>query len=314
MMSRQTPRASGCTSTLRSPASVVLVVSALAAAGCVSKPTLEMFQAASPYQRGDRARGSQSGTVERAGQERGGVAATAWRSGRPGQSRDSGARARDRDVAPALSRRWGGGVEEAGGGCRGPCVEANARQSGRTDDEARAGRAALGKKGVRGRIDAVEEVARLVSAGTARRYPLQVVCAAWRVPRSTVYARRHRVGPSRGKRGPRTAVSDAEVLTEIRAVLAASPFHTEGHRKVRARLRPRGLRVGKTRVLRLMRGARLLAPQRRRHVHGDRTHSGRIITAPGRRGGPRNSDRLLRWDPDQGEGVWHATEETELSG
>ena len=48
-MSRQTPRASGCTSTLRSPASVVLVVSALAAAGCVSKPTLEMFQAASPY-------------------------------------------------------------------------------------------------------------------------------------------------------------------------------------------------------------------------------------------------------------------------
>ena len=42
-------RASGCTSTLRSPASVVLVVSALAATGCVSKPTLEMFQAASPY-------------------------------------------------------------------------------------------------------------------------------------------------------------------------------------------------------------------------------------------------------------------------
>ena len=33
----------------------------------------------------------------------------------------------------------------------------------------------------------------------------------------------------------------------------------------------------------------------------------------GRRGGPRNSGRLLRWDPDQGEGVWHATEETELS-
>ena len=50
MMSRQTPRASGCTSTLRSPASVgLVVVSALAAAGGVSKPTLEMFEAASPY-------------------------------------------------------------------------------------------------------------------------------------------------------------------------------------------------------------------------------------------------------------------------
>ena len=34
----------------------------------------------------------------------------------------------------------------------------------------------------------------------------------------------------------------------------------------------------------------------------------------GGRGGPRNSDRLLRWDPDPGEGVWHATEETELPG
>ena len=32
------------------------------------------------------------------------------------------------------------------------------------------------------------------------------------------------------------------------------------------------------------------------------------------RGGPRNSDRLLRWDPDPGEGVWNATKETELSG
>ena len=31
------------------------------------------------------------------------------------------------------------------------------------------------------------------------------------------------------------------------------------------------------------------------------------------RGGPRNSDSLLRWDPDQGEGVWHTTEATELS-
>ena len=37
-------------------------------------------------------------------------------------------------------------------------------------------------------------------------------------------------------------------------------------------------------------------------------------TAPWKtRGGPRNSDSLLRWDPDQGEGVWNATEATELS-
>jgi transposase InsO family protein len=129
-----------------------------------------------------------------------------------------------------------------------------------------------------------------------------LVCAMWRVPRSTVYARRAdetglngdalqrpqtndrdsgRDGstpPRRGKRGPRTPLDDAALLAEIRAVLQASPFHTEGHRKVRVRLRPRGIRVGKQRVLRLMRGAQLLAPTRRRHVHGDRTHAGTITT------------------------------------
>jgi len=129
-----------------------------------------------------------------------------------------------------------------------------------------------------------------------------LVCAMWRVPRSTVYARcgdetglngaalqcpqthdrapgqEGSIPPRRGKRGPRTPLDDAALLAEIRAVLQASPFHTEGHRKVRVRLRPRGIRVGKQRVLRLMRGAQLLAPTRRRHVHGDRTHAGTIIT------------------------------------
>ncbi|MCH7716016.1 MAG: IS3 family transposase [Gemmatimonadetes bacterium] len=99
--------------------------------------------------------------------------------------------------------------------------------------------------------------------------------------RSTVYAQRgqaRRPARTPQKRGPRTLVSDAVLLEEIRAVLAASRFCTEGHRKVRARLRPLGIRVGKARVLRLMRAHRLLAPTRRRHARGDRTHSGTIIT------------------------------------
>jgi len=129
-----------------------------------------------------------------------------------------------------------------------------------------------------------------------------VVCAVWRVARSTVYARRvgatglpnnARSGPERDdrevgrdphpptrrtKRGPRTALDDAALLATIRAVLAASPFHTEGHRKVRVRLRAHGIRVGKQRVLRLMREGRLLAPTRHGHEHGDRTHAGTIRT------------------------------------
>ena len=37
-----------------------------------------------------------------------------------------------------------------------------------------------------------------------------------------------------------------------------------------------------------------------------------LVLAP--RGGPRISDRLLRWDPDQREGVWNVPKETELPG
>jgi hypothetical protein len=80
------------------------------------------------------------------------------------------------------------------------------------------------------------------------------------------------------KRGPRTPLDDAALLGAIRLVLQASPFHTEGHRKARARLRRRGLWVGKQRVLRVMRLGGLLGPTRRRHVRGDRAHAGTIQT------------------------------------
>jgi transposase InsO family protein len=132
---------------------------------------------------------------------------------------------------------------------------------------------------------------------------MTMICRVWRVARSTVYAPRFvesglngvaRIRPQSddrvggrdegiprlpAKRGPRTPLDDGQLVAEIRGVLAASPFCTEGHRKVRARLRVRGIRVGKARVLRLMRAARLLAPTRRRHTHGDRAHGGTITTA-----------------------------------
>ena len=81
-----------------------------------------------------------------------------------------------------------------------------------------------------------------------------------------------------GKRGPKTALSDEELVAEIRAVLKTSPFLGEGHRKVKARLAAKGIRAGKNRVLRLMREHGLLAPVRRGRPRGDRTHSGRIRT------------------------------------
>jgi hypothetical protein len=97
--------------------------------------------------------------------------------------------------------------------------------------------------------------------------PLAAVCRASDAPRSTVDARRagEEMPTVRRKRGPKTALSDGELTEVIKAVIRAAPFAGEGHRKVTARLRrDHGIRVGRKRVLRLMRTAGLLAPQRAR--------------------------------------------------
>ncbi len=117
------------------------------------------------------------------------------------------------------------------------------------------------------------------SPGTGRRYPLTMICAVYRLPRSSVYAT---VPPppagSPGKRGPKTRVSDDDLVDEIRAVLAACPFHGEGYRKVRARLAHRGRAVSGKRVLRLMRTHGLLAPRRLGPPNGNPAHDGTITT------------------------------------
>ena len=120
-----------------------------------------------------------------------------------------------------------------------------------------------------------------VSAATGRCYPLTMICAVFRVARSTVYrtmAPAVSVLPIAAKRGPKTRWSDDEVVAAIRLVLAAIPFHGEGYRKIRARLAHRGLAIGGKRVLRLMRVHHLLAPRRLGPPNGDPAHAGTITT------------------------------------
>ena len=96
------------------------------------------------------------------------------------------------------------------------------------------------------------------SAATGRCFGIQRVCQVWERSRSALYARRarahhHRLGAGPARRGPVPRQSDAQLLAVIRADLARSPFHGEGHRKVHARLRILdGIRVTRTRVLRVM--------------------------------------------------------------
>jgi len=119
------------------------------------------------------------------------------------------------------------------------------------------------------------------SPSTMQRYGLARVCRVWEVARSTVYLRRARAtkpAAAPSPRGPKPGWSDAALVEKIRAVLAASPFLGEGHRKVWARLRWQEVRTSKARVLRLMREAKLLAPTRSGHAHGPKAHDGTITT------------------------------------
>ena len=121
-------------------------------------------------------------------------------------------------------------------------------------------------------------MSRAVSPVSGKAYGLATVCRVWQLARSTVY--RHRApAPSTPprRRGPSGPMPDADLLAAIRAVLAASPFHGEGHRKVWARLRHAGTRTSRRRVLRLMRENDPLAPSRTGPPRGPRSHDGTII-------------------------------------
>jgi transposase InsO family protein len=121
-------------------------------------------------------------------------------------------------------------------------------------------------------------MSRSLSSVSGRPYGLASVCRVWRLARSGVY--RHQAPPPDtppARRGPTGPMSDDALTTAIRGVLAASPFHGEGHRKVWARLRHAGTRTSLRRVLRLMRENDLLAPGRVGSPRGPRNHDGTII-------------------------------------
>ena len=129
-----------------------------------------------------------------------------------------------------------------------------------------------------------------VSPSSGKVYGLARVCRVWKIPRSSVYFKRGRVDSNpvgRGKRGPRTSITDQELLRKIEELLENSPWVGEGYRKVWARLRNCGIRVGPRRVLRLMREAKLLAKERPKPVHRS-DHTGTII--------PDRPDRIWGMD------------------
>ena len=121
-------------------------------------------------------------------------------------------------------------------------------------------------------------MSRTVSPSANRPYGVQRVTRVWGASRATGY--RHRCGGQRprSRPGPVGPMPDEALVEAIRALLAASPFHGEGYRKIWARLRFAGVRTSKRRVLRLTREHGLQAPGRVGRPHGPRAHDGTIRT------------------------------------
>jgi putative transposase len=122
-------------------------------------------------------------------------------------------------------------------------------------------------------------MSRTISPSCNQPYGVARVVAVWGLARSSFYAARHRQQHPRKpqKRGPKV-LSDEELLVEIRQLLAAPVFAGEGYRKIWARLRHKGVRTSKDRVLRLLRENHLLSPARQPELVCSHPHEGTIVT------------------------------------
>lgn len=124
-------------------------------------------------------------------------------------------------------------------------------------------------------------MSRTVPLSAGRACGLARVCRVWRPSRATVFRRLRTASRAQAPRcrpGPQGQMSGDALAGRVRALLAASPVHGEGCRKVWARLRVAGIRAGPRRVLRVMRENALLAHRRPGTPRGRKARDGRITT------------------------------------
>lgn len=117
-----------------------------------------------------------------------------------------------------------------------------------------------------------------ISPQTKLKYGIEMTCKVWKFSRSTFYHSRKRILEPKDKRGRLPSISDDDLIQEIKEDIKNSHFHGEGHKKIHARLRRfRGIKVGRNRILNLMRRHKMLSPYRYKKRDA-KLHDGRITT------------------------------------
>jgi putative transposase len=117
-----------------------------------------------------------------------------------------------------------------------------------------------------------------VSTTNGKPYPVRLLLKVAEISSSAWYDTRPRIKTEdKRKRGPKTALSDNEILIKIKELLANPVFYGEGYIKLHKRLKARGVKTGKHRVYRIMHTNGLLNTQQGNPGSG-RAHDGTIIT------------------------------------
>jgi len=109
-------------------------------------------------------------------------------------------------------------------------------------------------------------------------YPMFMILQVAELSPSAWYDIRPRIKTEdKRKRGPKTLLSDAEILSQLKELLKEPLFYGEGYIKLHKRLKRKGAIVGKNRIYRIMLGNGLLNIQKGSPGSG-RAHDGTIIT------------------------------------
>jgi len=117
-----------------------------------------------------------------------------------------------------------------------------------------------------------------ISPQIKRKYGIEMTCKVWKFLRSKFYHSKKRILEPKDRRGRVPSISDDDLIREIKEDIKSSHFHGEGHKKIYASLRRfRGIKVGRNRILNLMRRHKMLSPYRYQQRDA-KLHDGRITT------------------------------------